>query len=659
MRTLGNIFQIVRRQSPLTLGREIAWRASRRWRKYNFLRLVAKTTTPVRIRMVPYYQPIPENVSDEQRKVILQLADGICQGKIPFLSYDTQDLGRAPLWNRDFIAGKEWPMEPSHLLPTVRFDGSDVKVPWELSRLQFLPILGKAYHLKREPVYRETARHYVEDWIRRNPICEGPNWMIAMEAALRALSMLFLSNLMSPLADDEKQWEEGLVRSLWLHLLFIEGHLEFSHIVRGNHYLSNILGLYALSVFLEGPGMPGRRRRYRTLLEREILLHVYEDGGNYEASSGYHVLVAQMFLTAYQLMRAEGVVPAQSFVDRLRKMFGWMEGLADSSGRLPHIGDCDDGRVDFVGDDLEQMANLPRSKRDSLRVSGLLGLGRALLGHGSSGSTLDCPWYALTPRAVSSEPEDLTQRSDVHQTVFPNSGIVVSRQGKNDLLFLAIPNGIGGKGTHTHNDKLSVLVRIDGKEVLCDAGTGCYTRDGEMRNRFRSTRAHNTVTVDGEEQNRIPDARMGFFSLGNQAHVSKIQTEYPSGTPGLQASHFGYADRKVVHTRLVRWTGVNTIEIEDQLTGQGQHRLDVHFQIGPGWKAASLLSQDGVVSCVLEGTQSINLVVKAQGSLTISEEPGAVSWVYGTCIPSSKIRVTITAKLPVSFLTSISWDEGT
>ncbi|HJX84341.1 MAG TPA: heparinase II/III family protein, partial [Candidatus Angelobacter sp.] len=310
----------------------------------------------MRIRMVPYYQPRLDDVSSEQRRTILELADGICQRRIPFLSYETQNMGSSPNWNADFVSGKEWPMEPSHSLAVVRFDGSDIKVPWELSRLQFLPILGKAFCLTHQPGYRAAARQFVDDWIDRNPVGQGANWIVAMEVALRALSILFTLNLLWPLADEEKDWGEKVTHSLWQHLIYIEAHLEFSHILRGNHYLSNLMGLYGLAVFLDGPGMPQRRRRYQRLLEREILLHVYEDGGNYEASSGYHVLVTQIFSTAYQLMRADGAVPAPSFLDRLRTMFVWMDSLADSSGRLPHVGDCDDGRVEYLFDDLRQMA---------------------------------------------------------------------------------------------------------------------------------------------------------------------------------------------------------------------------------------------------------------------------------------------------------------
>lgn len=637
--------------------------------------------------MVPYFQPVLSVVGDEQRQIILELADQICHGKIPFLSYETRDLGMSPPWNQDFISGKEWPMAPSPSLTAIRLDGSDVKVPWELSRLQFLPVLGKAYCLTKKSIYRESAKRLVDDWISRNPVGQGVNWMIAMEAALRALSILFLLNLLWPLSDGENDtWLGRVTESLWQHLVYIEGNLEFSHIVRGNHYLSNLVGLYGLAVFLDGPAMERRRRRYRMLLEREILLHVYEDGGNYEASSGYHVLVTQIFLTAYQLMRAEGAMPSNSFVERLRRMFVWMQALADAEGRLPHIGDCDDGRVEFLFDDLKQMASFPVTTRDSLRVSSLLGSGRLLLKAPVGGCGTDAAWYGFADEQNRDDKQDVSEQG-LKTSILPQSGIALARRGRHDLIFLALPNGIHGKGTHTHNDKLSIVLRVDGDEILCDPGTGCYTRDREMRDRFRSARAHNTALVDGQEQNRIPASRMNFFSLGNEAKIDGIYDESSPEKWRVRAAHSGYADQGVIHSRSVEWPDANHVQIEDHFSGSGRHRLEAGFHAGPGWLTSTTETQrrgeelkkqkgssgihesqgantsvnsaeEGLVRCSFEkGGKRFDLVFRAPCNIRIQQETTAASWVYGTTVSTDSVRMMVEAELPTSFITTISWND--
>jgi hypothetical protein len=364
-----------------------------------------------------------------------------------------------------------------------------------------------------------------------------------------------------------------------------------------------------------------------------------------------------MFLTAYQLMRAENVVPAESFTQRLGAMFVWMETLADSSGRLPHIGDCDDGRVEFLLDDLQQM-DLPARRRDSLRVSSLLGLGRALLGRPTGYSDAELPWFGLQAGAAAEVSGAGADGAEIK--ILPDSGIALARSGSSDLLFLAVPNGIHGKGTHTHNDKLSVILRMGGEEVLCDPGTGCYTRDRTMRDRFRSTSAHNTVMMDGVEQNRIPRARINFFSMGNEARVSRIEAF--SGGKTLKASHFGYEDRGVVHTRSVEWSAPGEVLLEDHISGEGEHRLEMCFHTGLGWEIGDIRTGDNGVTCGLRGSRTVEFRLRAERrrrpveiEMRAEKEEAGISWVYGTTVPAAMLRITVTATLPATFVTTFSW----
>src|SRR5260370_1424913 len=153
-------------------------------------------------------------------------------------------------------------------------------------------------------------------------------------------------------------------------------------------------------------------------------------------------------------------------------------------------------------------------------------------------------------RIPNSEPQ-INHASTCPINVLPNSGIGVLRHRSAELLFFAIPNGIFGKGSHTHNDKLSFVLRVGGQEVLCDCGTGCYTRDIATRNRFRSTAAHNTLLIDGAEQNRIDAGPSGLFILGNESAVSSIQHGKEAQGYFLRASHTSYCTLGVKQTRAV------------------------------------------------------------------------------------------------------------
>src|SRR6266849_1684359 len=342
-RSRVRLLTILRRESPLTLARETLWRTQKRWRQIHLPGRLARTGCPVVFRPARYYRPQLGALHETGRAAILQYADTVCGGQIPWLAYGPVQLGFPPRWNFDFVSGGAWPQAAADTIQLVRHDGSDVKVPWELSRLQFLPVLGKAWRLTSETRYLGAGRDLLSDWIQKNPVGVGVNWTIAMEAALRAISICLFLELADPLSEEKGEWMSNVTQSLWQHLLFIEAHNEFSHFARSNHYLSNIVGLFCLSSFLHGPGMDQRRQMYRNLVEQEMFKQVYEDGGDFEASSGYHVLVLQMFTSAFLLMRSQGVQPAGEFSTRLRHMYGFLGALADQRARVPHFGDCDDG----------------------------------------------------------------------------------------------------------------------------------------------------------------------------------------------------------------------------------------------------------------------------------------------------------------------------
>ncbi len=62
------------------------------------------------------------------------------------------------------------------------------------------------------------------------------------------------------------------------------------------------------------------------------------------------------------------------------------------------------------------------------------------------------------------------------------------------------PHGYLAIAAHAHADALSIEVRCGGVDILADPGTYCYFGEPEWRRYFRSTVAHNTLELDGEDQ---------------------------------------------------------------------------------------------------------------------------------------------------------------
>jgi hypothetical protein len=330
-----------------------------------------------------------------------------------------------------------------------------------------------------------------------------------------------------------------------------------------------------------------------------------------------------MALHSFAVQQQSGCAIAPEFKARLRLMFAWIAALADDTGKLPHLGDCDNGRVELLPDDIAQ-AMKPACRRHSLRTGSLSALASQLL---------QLPAAAGKPVSLLRE-----------------SGLAVLRAGEASVVFAAMPNGLNGKGSHTHCDKLAVVLRLGPDEVFCDSGSRCYTRSAELRNLDRSTRAHTTLGIDGMDQNLIPTM---LFRCGNQAAVSAIEIA-DSGAISARASHDGYARFGITHHRSVQLSEQSLL-LTDEVSGTGEHALDLRFVLGPEWRAAAEQTAGVAVNCEITGPRSLTLVCEAQSGLALSVQPAEISREYGASLPASCILIHSTTSLPASIRTNVEW----
>jgi hypothetical protein len=635
---MSAVATIIRREPAITVLREAMWRTQKRWKQVRFQNEVRNGFSPVEFRAAGYYRFSPTEVPEHVRRAVLDYADLVSAGKFGSFGHGPVMLGIPPAWNQDWVSGRSWANAPSHTLPTMRHDGSDVKVPWDLSRLQFLPVLGKAWRLSGEEHYRELAKKIVTAWVQENPVGQGINWSVSMEAALRGMSLCLLLELLAPFSSKEQEWLGRASRSLREHLLFIEAHNEFSYFARSNHYLSNIVGLLHLSSSLAGPGMEDRRKKYRLLVEAEMEHQVREDGFDYEASSGYHFLVTQMFTKAWLALPEKE--RETNFTRRLKGMYEALDAIADQKGQVPQAGDCDDGRVELLTDDLKQLVESREGSRDSMQVGSWIGLGGALLKADVRHDSADAVWYGFKPVTPSCHPLALRQ-----VRVFAESGIATVRRGDLDVLFFAMPNGINGKGSHTHNDKLSVVVKFKGNELFCDRGTYCYSRDFKLRNAQRATAAHNTLTIDRQEQNRFSSDPSQLFRMSDDANPGRIEHWQDGLGAHFRCSHDGYKRLGAIHQRDL---GVSDREIviDDTVSGCGKHLIEAAWHLPCEWRVRVVESSGKQLECLVEGPACLSLTFSSETCLQLQHAAAMISRCYGVIQEGTQIQVQANSTLP-------------
>ena len=226
------------------------------------------------------------------------------------------DAAYVPIdWQRDFISGYRWNARIWYkdISYGKKNPGADVKVPWELARMQHLPTLAWAFGLAQagEPGFAEPKtyfrafRNQILDFIATNPPRFGVNWACTMDAAIRVSNWLVAYDLFKNYgAELDAEWDAVFRRSVWEHADFIAGNLEWSDTLRANHYLADIVGLLFCAAYLP------RASETDTWLALSIQEFANEfasqlyGGVNFEGSTAYHRLAAEMVLYGLALFLA-------------------------------------------------------------------------------------------------------------------------------------------------------------------------------------------------------------------------------------------------------------------------------------------------------------------------------------------------------------------
>ena len=164
-------------------------------------------------------------------------------------------------------------------------------------------------------------------------------------------------------------------------------------------------------------------------------------------------------------------------------------------------------------------------------------------------------------------------------TALQQSGYFVYNNDTYKLLFDVSDVGPAFQPGHTHCDMLSFLVWHRGEPLFIDSGVGSYL-DEDDRRYARATRAHNTVTIDHQEQSDIWSA----FRVAKRARITHASQLWEGETLILKGAHDGYSRfcSGLIHWRTITCQG-NVLQIFDRLEGQSSHEHDVsiYFHLAP------------------------------------------------------------------------------
>ncbi len=228
----------------------------------------------------------PSNIAESRR--VWGLIDG---------TYEPID------WQLDFRSGHRWcERQWSGSLSLIGPPGADIKVPWELSRMQHLPQMAIAWargSALAQDLVRDI-RNEMLDFIATNPPRFGANWACPMDVAIRAVNWITTMDILEAGGCSlDRPFVDTVRRSVHDHGVHIFTHLEWWWGHRNNHYLADIAGLAFIGSWLQGSPAAARWLEFAVSgLSAELPNQFHEEGSHFEGSTAYHGLAAEMAIYA-------------------------------------------------------------------------------------------------------------------------------------------------------------------------------------------------------------------------------------------------------------------------------------------------------------------------------------------------------------------------
>jgi hypothetical protein len=604
------------------------------------------------------------------RKRLIADADRISQGIVRLLGADAVDLTsftkgarREGLpWHEDVLSHYRWNARTFHKRIEIPYDRADIKVPWELSRCQHLPTLGVAYVATGDERYAREIVAQIDNWIAANPPGRGVNWACAMEVAIRAVNWLWAYHLVVPAQSLSDSFLARFIVSLIDHGRHIRRNIERYDGITSNHTLADYTGLLYLGLLFPELVDASDWVDVGTAGVVECMeFQVAGDGVDFENSIAYHRLVLEMFLGCYVLCARNDCPLPDPYRHSLERMLEFVHHYTRPDGLAPLVGDTDDGRLQILS---QYFAWHPQDHCYLLRIGAAM-FGRpdfAEVAEGAPGALEEAMWL-LGPCAGEGTVQRLGARLPRASCAFPISGRYVMRHGDHYALILADEVGTAGLGNHKHNDIFSFELTVDGVPIFVDPGSFQYTSDLASREAFRSTCAHNTLMVDGVEQNEP----IGPFGMRADARVS-VATWFNGSTHDVfEASHTGYArlsDAVIHRRRIALMRDPFTFVVLDSIVCRLEHLVESFLHAAPGAQVRKLAQQnvdarlEELVARVRQTMRTgevldvrpeagrvvtigdVDLIVLPVNWSSLANEDGWISPRYGQRVPAPVLRLS-------------------
>ncbi|MFN3781350.1 MAG: heparinase II/III family protein, partial [Candidatus Kapaibacteriota bacterium] len=578
-------------------------------------------------------------------------------------------------WNEP-KTGFEW--EPRYFKEIEIHLGNDIKHPWELGRMQHLPFLALSYsyNLNKDAEFAkqiaEEFQNQVLDFISTNPPGYSVQWRSPMDVSIRLVNWLVAYDLFMFVGWNFDESVYGIFFDCIIqHIYFILNNLEWSEGLRGNHYFANVASLIFAGAYLPTSEFSVQILAFAlNELYKETLHQFLQDGGNFEASTYYHIQVAEMlFLSLYILnfltedkltslknyvCNSKGlelggkktrkfnfsideniskIVFPSDFYERIFKIIKFTNLIKKSSDEYEQIGDNDSGiflRLNYFFENFFFKNEIYENLLKRYLLDDLI----STLSAGGSGLRYNF-FKDKNVHQLYLPAKEITIFPKLHSC--PHFGLYIINSLNYELYVRCGNIGQMGKGGHSHNDQLSITLNAKSRDFLVDPGLFCYTCNEDERNKYRSVHFHNTLALKSAEQNlwKTGDVENLFWIY---KHRTKSKVVFQS-EDRLILEHYAYGKP---HRRTIIYH-IDKLEIIDYLD-LGAEKF-IYFHLHPAVIVER--NSDSLILVNNEATVELSTDCKDYEIQNYYYSPQ-----YGLKIPSKRLVFT-TAEKSIRFSINI------
>ena len=401
--------------------------------------------------------------------------------------------------------------------------------PSEMKKGTRLWLLNLHYMEYLEAIDNSNWFEYVKDWIlskSNKPYKKGywlDNWNSYALSIRVVVWMQEFCRRGHLISESDK---DLFLKSILAQVRFLKSNLELD--IGGNHLVKNIKALLWASKFFDGPEAEYWSKLASKLLLKELKEQVLLDGAHFELSPSYHAQVFADLLECYVV--AEDELVKNELKSKLPKMAQFLHDMIHP-----------DGNISLFNDGGFDMSYTPQE---------CLLLYKKLLGFETKQSSI---------------------------VTYSNAGYFGLRNEDNLFIMDAAELGPKYLPGHGHGDALSFEWSLMGQRVFVDPGVYEYN-PGQLRSFSRSTKNHNTVTLDNKDQSEFWKA----FRVGRRASIIDCKVKSDKDSLNVLASHDGYfrLKGKPIHKRQIDVTRYK-IQIKDTILNGHMQSATSRFMLAP------------------------------------------------------------------------------